>query len=241
VLTHHHGEAGDELDVYDRIIFPSQSACDAIVRDSGFPREKTGTVFYPMNPIFLSGEVAPDRGRSGICFMGAVRQRKGIDLLLDAWRRDPRLRREPLYICGLGPDLPLLAKARTRDGLPIHLEGYCSPEKLARLLQAVRLVVIPSRLEALSVSLLEAICSGVPVVGWAANVREVGQKLGMPVGIPFDGRIQSAQELVDAIESAGSAGFCSTANRRAMAKAARAVFSEERYRDGYLQIYKDLL
>jgi glycosyltransferase involved in cell wall biosynthesis len=241
VLTHHHGEAGEELDAYDRIIFPSESAREEIVRNSGFPREKTSSVYYPMNPVFLSGEVAANRGRSGICFIGAIRKRKGIDLLLEAWRNDARLRREPLYFCGLGPDLPLIAEAGTRDRLPIRQEGYCTQEKLARLLQTVRLVVIPSRLEALSVSLLEAICCGVPVVGWAANVREIGQLLGMPVGIPFDGRFQSAKELADAIDSAGRNVFCRTANRRAMALAAREAFSGEKYRDRYLQVYQELL
>lgn len=241
VLTHHHGEIGEDLDAYDRIVFPSDSAREGILGESGYPREKTRRVYNPVNPVFLSGTVAADRDRSGICFIGAIRTRKGIDLLLDAWRGDSRLRREPLHICGAGPDQPMIAATAARDKPPIIQEGFCLPEKLAQLLQTVRLVVIPSRMETLGVSLLEALCSGVPVVGWAPTVREVEQVLGMPVGIPFDGRFQSAKELADAIESAAAADFCRTANRRAMAKAARAVFSGERYRDSYIQIYKELL
>jgi glycosyltransferase involved in cell wall biosynthesis len=240
VLTHHHGEAGEELDVYDRIAFPSESARDGIVRESGYPRKKTTCVYCPVDPIYLSGKVAPDRGRLGVCFIGAVRQRKGVDLLVEAWRGDARLRHEPLYICGVGPDMDLVTEAKNRDHLPIHQEGYCSPEALTHFLQKVRLVVIPSRMETLGVSLLEAMCSGVPVVGWAPTVLEMEKVLGMPVGIPFDGRTQSAKELADAIDAARNADFCRTANRREMARIARTVFSPERFCDNYLQIYQEL-
>jgi glycosyltransferase involved in cell wall biosynthesis len=239
LLTHHHGEPGDALGIYDRIVFPSRALRDSIVAQSHFPAERTRFIYNPVAPVFVKPTADPDRPREGILFVGAIRVRKGIDLLLEVYRSDRRLWKEPLCIAGTGEDLTLVDQA-VREGLPVQYLGKLSPEELAAKLWSVRLVVVPSRLEGFSLALLEAICCGAPVVGWAPQIREVDSLLGIPIGAPFDGRTQTAEELAAAIREVLGGELLSTKNRLRLAEAAREAFNEDRYVDAYLESYQEL-
>ena len=61
VLTHHHGEPGENLDAYDRVVFPSLSAREHIAAQTHFPLERTRAIHYPVAPAF--SDVAVDRRR----------------------------------------------------------------------------------------------------------------------------------------------------------------------------------
>lgn len=239
LLTHHHGEPGEELGVYDRIVFPSQASRDSIVAQSHFPRERTRYIYNPVAPVFSGSPVNSDRPREGILFVGAVRVRKGIDLLLEAYRSDRRLWKETLYISGAGEDLALVDRA-VQEGLPVNYLGKLSQEEVAVRLGSARLVVIPSRLEGFSLAILEAICCGAPVVGWAPQVREVELLLGIPIGVPFDGRTQTAGELGSGILGVMDGELVLPKNRQRLAEAAREAFNEERYINAYLDAYREL-
>lgn len=241
ILTHHHYELGERLMAYDRIIFPSGSSMDQMIHEGGYPREKARKVSCPVQPVFTRERRFTRKKRVGIFFVGMIRLRKGIDLLLDAYRQDKRLWAEPLHICGYGPDHALIEEAVSQDGLPIIDEGMCTPEQLVEKLDGARLVVIPSRMESLCIALLEALCCGVPVVGWGPTVREVEQTLSLKAGIPFDGRTQSARELADSIHLALASGFSRSENRQALAEAARQAFSEDSFLKGNLEVYRELV
>jgi glycosyltransferase involved in cell wall biosynthesis len=240
VLTHHHGEMGEELDAYDRIVFPSRASGELITAESGIPVQRTRVIYNPVAPEFASPQPETKKNREGILFVGAVRKRKGIDLLLDAYRSDRRLRREPLYVLGAGEDTALVDQA-IAEGLPVRYLGKLSPPEVAARLRTAKLVAIPSRLEGFSIALLEAICCGAPVVAWAPQVRELESLLGMPVGAPFDGRAQSAGDLAAGIRSVLDGDLVSPPRRRRMAEAARAAFSEERFVDFYLDLYREMI
>ncbi len=240
ILTHHHGEVGEELDVYDRIVFPSQSARERIPSLIRFPKERTRSIHYPVAPVFCRTPVDSGRSRQGVMFIGAVRRRKGIDLLLDAYRGNRGLWRDPLFICGRGEDEELVRQA-VRDGLPVHALGQLSQEELAERLPGMRLVVIPSRLEGFSIALLEALCSGVPAIGWAPQMAELENVLGIPVGKAFDGRTQTAEDLAGEIRNALQEEPGSSAYRSSLAEAARNAFSEERYVTAYLGLFQEMV
>jgi glycosyltransferase involved in cell wall biosynthesis len=240
LLTHHHGEPGEELGSYDRIVFPSESAREHITAQAGIPKERTSVIRYPVAPVFCRTPIDPGRPRRGVIFIGAVRRRKGIDLLLDAYRADRGLRREPLYVCGRGEDEGLVRQA-VRDGLPVQGLGQLPPEALAERLHDVRLAVVPSRLENFSIALLEALCSGVPVVGWAPQVLELENVLGVPVGEPFDGRTRTADDLAGVIRDMLGEGSGSAAYRARLAAEARRAFSEERYASAYLALFREMV
>ncbi len=239
LLTHHHGEPGEGLDAYDRIVFPSRASRETIAAEGRYPLERTRVIYNPVAPVFGQPHSEQKKPREGIIFVGAVRKRKGIDLLLDAYRTDRRLRREPLFVLGAGEDLALVEQA-VGEGLPVHYLGKLSPPEVAQRMRRAKLVAIPSRLEGFSLAILELICCGAPVVAWAPQVREVESLLGVPIGAPFDGRTQSAQELAAAIRGVLEGELGASPNRRRMAKAAQEAFNEERCVDAYLDQYREL-
>jgi glycosyltransferase involved in cell wall biosynthesis len=173
-------------------------------------------------------------------YVGAVRRRKGIDLLLDAYRLNRTLWNDPIFICGRGEDEDLIHYA-VQDGLPIRWLGQLSQEELAERFMGVRLVVIPSRLEGFSIAIQEALCCGVPVVGWAPQIREVELLLGTYAGRPFDGRTQTAAELADILSTALGEEQKASDRRPRLAAAARNAFSEARYVEAYLGLYKEMI
>ena len=127
------------------------------------------------------------------------------------------------------------------EGIPIHWLGQLPPKELAERLSCARLVVIPSRLEGFSIAVLEALACGVPVVGWAPQIRELESTLGFPVGAAFDGRVQTAEELAGLILSVLRGSLVSPTHRLRLAKAARDAFSDDRYVDAYLSLYREMI
>jgi glycosyltransferase involved in cell wall biosynthesis len=239
VLTHHHGEAGEGLDSYTRVVFPSQYARNGIAAQAGIPMNRTRCIYSPVSSDFCCEAVDSSRRREGVMYVGAVRRRKGIDLLLDAYRMEAGLRRFPLSVCGTGEDLHLVHQAM-QEGLPVRWLGQLSQKDLAAKLLETRLVVMPSRLESFGIALLEAACSGVPVIGWAPTVHELEEQLKIPVGKPFDGRTQTASELAGLMLASLQGEGESFADRTRLAAAARDAFSEERYVAAYLNLYQEL-
>ncbi len=241
VLTHHHYETAQELHSYHRVIFPSTTMMETAVKESGYPRDRARRVLNPVQPVFLHGAIPPDNERSGVLFVGTVYLRKGIDLLIEAYRSEKKLHAFPLHVCGSGKDLPLVENAIQHEKLPIIYEGQMSQEDLAQKMRNACLVVLPSRLESFPGVLSEAVCCGTPVVGWGPTVLELDQLLSMPSGIPFDGRSQTSEELSRKILLALNGDLCKTENRRRLAEAARATFSDAEFLNGNLNVYRELV
>jgi glycosyltransferase involved in cell wall biosynthesis len=241
VLTHHHYETAQALHSYQRVVFPSTAMMETAVRDSGYPRDRARRILNPVEPVFLHGDIPPENERSGILFVGTIYLRKGIDLLVDAYRSEKRLHATPLRVCGTGKDMPLVENAIHQEKLPIIYEGQLPQEDLSQKMRKACLVVLPSRRESFPGVLSEAVCCGTPVVGWEPAVVELDQLLSMPSGVPFDGRSQTSEELARKILSALEGDMCRTRNRRRLAEAARATFSDAEFLNGYLNVYRELV
>ncbi|MGY2083200.1 glycosyltransferase family 4 protein [Blastococcus sp. SYSU DS0539] len=117
-------------------------------------------------------------GRSGFVFAGEVGERKGADVLLDAWAA-----------AGVdGHQLVLFGELAPRFQLPeplpegVVVEGSVAPEEvLARLRTAVALV-LPSRAEAMPMIILESMSLGTPVIATdVGQIAEVVDDTGMVV------------------------------------------------------------
>lgn len=93
--------------------------------------------------------------------------KNGIDLLITAWPHVltavPEAR---LVLAGDGPERRSLELAATELGIASSVQflGSVDRELLPRLYRAATLAVLPSRMEAVSISALEAMSSGLPVV-----------------------------------------------------------------------------
>ena len=91
--------------------------------------------------------------------VGRLTDQKGFDLLLDAVEKvDPDGRRMHLTIAGAGRDRDALL--RRADGLPVTFTGHCAD--IQGFLAGLDAFVLPSRREALSLALLEAMGAGLP-------------------------------------------------------------------------------
>jgi glycosyltransferase involved in cell wall biosynthesis len=165
-----------------------------------------------------------------IAWHGRVQiERKGLDLLLLAWRtlRASRERHDmKMLLVGSGRNRTLLRQMI--DELPsptevIWIDRYIhDPTILARHLCAADIYCLPSRHEGFSVAVLEAMACGLPVV--AADVSGVSDVFGE--GERFGGIVVppgSAGDLAEALASLVD----NPARRRALGAAARRRVEEE--------------
>ena len=107
-------------------------------------------------------------------------------------------------------------------------------------LEAAAVLVVPSHTEGFGNVYAEALCMGVPVIGYHKTVNEISELIGMSVGLPFDVRKQDHSELYECINSMLLGKFMNTDYRMEVSRRARAAFSFERYVADYLKLYKSL-
>ncbi len=117
-------------------------------------------------------------------FAGNLIERKGVDVLVDAFAR---LRAEGtcdrLVIAGAGPQRDPLGERASVLGVSqaVEFEGPVEAGRLAHLMAAVDVFVLPSRAEPLGVVLLEAMACGTPVV--ASRVGGIPEIVGDRCGV----------------------------------------------------------
>lgn len=146
-----------------RRVAANLAVSEALVSDLGWPMP---TVPNPFDPaVFKRGE---SRDRAGeLIFVGRLVSDKGVDLLLDALAR-PELAQVRVTIVGSGPEeAALRAQARAEGlGARVHFVGSQPPAAVAQLLNAHRVLVVPSRrAEPFGVVALEGLACGCVVVG----------------------------------------------------------------------------
>ena len=116
---------------------------------------------------------APGEDR-GILFIGNLTNRKGFDLLLQAFAQVRNNVSEPLYLAGKNPT----GYNSGNDPDIVHL-GVLSQADLRHAIQRSKLIVLPSRSEGLPLSVLEAMSCNKPVlvtpVGELAHLIVDGQ------------------------------------------------------------------
>ena len=146
---------------------------DEVCGRTGYPREKTRILYYPVSDDFLTGEIPPARERSGLVCVGNLKDAKGVDLLLEVYRRNEQLREHPLHLCGSGPDEEKYKALAAKENLPVVFHGRLTAPDVKTIVSKCILLVNPSRMEGFSVALMEALTCGTPVVGWAPQVSEL--------------------------------------------------------------------
>ncbi len=240
VLTHHHGEAGEALEIYDRVVFVSQSQLQAIGKVAGLPADRMRVVHNPVAETFMDPNAPAVKDRRGLLYSGALRDRKGLDLLLEAYALEPRLNLHRLHLYGEGAERERYEQVVQAQGLNVEFHGKVPVGILAQALRSARLLVNPSRLEGWSGSINEALCCGLPVVGWAPQVEELEGLLALRVGLAFDARTQSARELAQTLQAALEDTSLAALSGEPLARAAREQFSAERFVKGYVAVYREL-
>jgi glycosyltransferase involved in cell wall biosynthesis len=145
----------------DAYITPTDFARSVMVR-AGLPQEK---VFVKTNfvPDPLSTLEQPPERKEQIVFVGRLAQEKGVDLLLDAWRRlSPSGIR--LVIIGDGPERENLMRLSS-GAQSVEWRGWLSRGDMLREMSSSKYLVVPSRwYEVLPLVMLEALGLGTAVI-----------------------------------------------------------------------------
>lgn len=174
----------------DRIIASSQQVSHELIR-CGYPAERIqqipNAVAIPdlrqMLPkitcrqafAHVQAELQMPTDAKLAVYTGPLAAHKQLDLLIDAWPRV--LGRFPyafLWLVGDGPQREALYQQIQRRGLADRIFLVGPVEMIEDILRAADVFVLPSPEEGISVSLLEAMAHGIPIV--AANIpgnREV--------------------------------------------------------------------
>jgi len=226
----------------DAVVAISEGVREALVA-SGVPRTRITVVPSGVDAerfANASSAGAAERRRLGLgddeivlAIVGALEERKGHDVLLDAVARLSDL---PLRVlcAGSGSRAQSLAARRDALGLGERVRFLGRVEDVPALLAAVNVVVMPSRHEGLGVAALEAMAAGRPVI--ASRVGGLPEAVGdAGVLVPHD----DAQALAEAIRrlaldrnaarALGEAGRRRVAERftlAAMARGTRAVYRD---------------
>lgn len=128
------------------------------------------------------GENIPQRPRDPmkILFCGQMIERKGVDLLLEAFQRLAPETNARLLLVGREAELPqMLEKVRAEVRERIDFAGFQAPEKLPEFYREADLFVLPSRYDGWGVVVNQALGAGLPMicsdaVGAARDLVEEG-------------------------------------------------------------------
>ena len=142
----------------------------------GVPSERVRVVPPPYDPT----AVARGTGRgTNVLFLGRLTRQKGADLLLEAFARvAPDHPQTRLIFGGTGPLRGWLAERARVLGLGdrVQLAGWLEGPTKRGALESAAVLALPSLDEAVPVSVLEALASGVPIV--ASDVGAVSETIG---------------------------------------------------------------
>ena len=160
-------------------------------------------------------------GRRIILFLGRIHQKKGLDLLLEAWSRIPKSS-DDVHIVIAGPDDGSLAQLKEmveKLGLQqsVTFAGMLHGEAKWSALRAASVFVLPSHSEGFSVAVLEALAMGLPVIitdkchfpeleqakcGWtiAPEIGQVEQALRDFLQLPPEEAVRMGQCGKDLVE-----------------------------------------
>jgi glycosyltransferase involved in cell wall biosynthesis len=141
---------------------------------------QTPSVLLP-NPIEVAHDGSPaDATEPVVLFAGEIGTRKGADVLSEAWSIVAAAMPEARCIM-VGPATDFVVPERER----LEVRPPADAAAIANLLQQARVVVLPSRAEAMPMALLEAMAAGRPFVstpvGAIPELAAYGGKL-VPVG-----------------------------------------------------------
>jgi glycosyltransferase involved in cell wall biosynthesis len=179
---------------------------EELVRGAGYrgPVERY-TAFGDLE-LFLADPAIPAPEEPVALFVGALEAPKSVDVLLEAWRLvAARVPGAVLRIAGSGSQQEALERQASLAGLgsSVRFLGAVPPAEVRALLDAARLLVLPSRSEGLGRVILEAFSRGRPVVASdVGGIPELVRSGETGLLVPAEDPERLAKALVELLEAA---------------------------------------
>lgn len=156
---------GEVLQQADRICPPSDWAGGEVRKIYNLSVSQLQTVYNGVPDEFLNSERSSPPLQGPILYFGRLSRDKGVDLLLEAYAQLSG-EKPPLWIIGKGEaakSLHRLSEKLGQNGYVQFIE-WKEQKELAGLVSRSGIVVVPSRVENFSLSLLSAMGLGRPVI-----------------------------------------------------------------------------
>lgn len=186
--------------------------CDAIVAVSRFVHQQLvdaglgARAVQVYNGFDHPAELPPaPRGAPVLLFLGRLKENKGIDTLLQAWRsRRADLGDATLTFAGDGPLRQRVTQASAEPQSRITYLGWLGGAEKESALAAASIVVMPSiAVEAFPLTLLESLARGRPVLGTATGGAGELQRTGVNGWVvPPADPVALGEALVEAVGTA---------------------------------------
>ena len=194
-----HRAKGTYRHVVDRYIALTEFAKSRFVA-GGLPEH-----LIVVKPNFLAPDPGPGDGAGGYAlFVGRLSVEKGLDVLLDAWRRAPG--RMPLRIIGDGP-LATEVTRRSADIESVKLLGRLPAAAVRQQMKSAAAVVVPSVwYEGFPMTIVESFAVGTPVLASELGAlteivdhRRTGLRFVPGVGAALAAAVQWVADNPDAV------------------------------------------
>jgi len=241
ILTHHHG-VGNDLDAFRLVVFPSRKQQEERAGERDAFSGSAEVIHNPVGEAFFAKDYVPASERKAeAVFIGTLKDdRKGLDILLEAYASEPALAAYPLKIVGDGALRPRYEAFAAARGLNVRFLGHVVSDDLLDLMSACRVLVVPSRMESFGVVYAESACCGTPSIGYAPMIRELGGAIGRAIGTPFDTEKETPEILAHSLLT-HLREFQTDESGKEMQAHARRRFRRDDYGEAYLRSYRKLL
>lgn len=153
--------------VADRIICVSADTASSLIKHYRIDAQKIVVIENSIDVHRFKVMPQRDRDPAHLLFIGRLEERKGVDVLLQAFLKlalaYPEL---ALTLAGanlMGEWIPCFIKEHALGGR-VHLPGQISDEQMMDLLATKTILVVPSRLEGFGLIAAEGMAAGIPVL-----------------------------------------------------------------------------
>lgn len=201
----------------DLVLAPSAATAGELARDYGVARP--AVLPNVTGGLGVESEPVADAGRDFLLFVGRLRIRKGVEVLLEAIARLRARGASPrLLLAGTGEHEAALVRRAGELGLAspdVRFLGRVSAGQVRFLLGRARALVVPSIYEGMPLVVLEAMAAGVPVV--ASRVSGIPEVVGDgETGwlVPCEDPAALADALAEALSASDAAQTRGAAGRR---------------------------
>ena len=227
---------------YDKVVFVSKFQKDEAQTFSPSISSRSEVIYNYASQEYH--EHITSAALQKIVFLGSLNTiNKGFDVLVDSIQKYGLPYNYSLDVIGDGHLKPNFEKSLISylPNTKVRFLGRLSKRGNIEILKDASLLIVPSRTEGFGNVYVEALCMGVPVIGFHKTINELNFILEMKVGEPFDAFKEGPGDLFNKSKGILSDPLFTDGYRAELSERSRKIFNFDRYRLDYLRLYNQLL